>query len=63
MVQRSGTCTKICAEEPRPLFIHCYGHALNLAVGDTVKRHGIKSKEKLVQRMLDIESLSFLSSF
>ena len=34
---RSGTCTKICAEEPRPLFIHCYGHALNLAVGDTVK--------------------------
>ena len=24
--------------EPRAVFTHCYGHSLNLAVGDTVKQ-------------------------
>ena len=38
---RNGTCTKICAEEPRAIFIHCYGHALNLAAGDTIKGNKI----------------------
>ena len=32
---------QICSEEPRATFIHCYGHALNLVVRDTVKRNHI----------------------
>ena len=38
---RSGASTQICAEEPRAIFVHCYGHALNLAASDTVKRNKI----------------------
>ena len=34
---RSGVATTIRAKEPRALYTHCYGHALNLAVQDTVK--------------------------
>ena len=34
---RSGASTQICAE-PRAIFVYCYGHALNLAASDTVKR-------------------------
>jgi len=26
------------SEEPRALFTHCYGHALNLAASDSVKK-------------------------
>ena len=28
---RSGVATQILQEEPRALYTHCYGHALNLA--------------------------------
>ena len=35
---KSGVAATIKKEEPRALFTHCYGHALNLACGDTVKR-------------------------
>ena len=31
--------TQFSREEPRAIFIHCYGHALNLAVGDCVKKN------------------------
>lgn len=34
---QSGVAKRICDEEPRALYTHCYGHALNLAVADTVK--------------------------
>ena len=34
---RNGVATQICEEEPKALFLHCCGHALNLAVSDTVK--------------------------
>ena len=34
---RNGVATQICVEEPKALFLHCCGHALNLAVSDTVK--------------------------
>ena len=34
-------------EEPRATFTHCYGHALNLAAGDTIK------KNKLLRNALD----------
>ena len=29
------------AEEPRAMYTHCYGHALNLAASDTVKRNKV----------------------
>jgi hypothetical protein len=35
---RSGVATRILNEEKRALYTHCYGHALNLAVSDTVKK-------------------------
>ena len=34
---KNGVATQICEEEPKALFLHCNGHALNLAVSDTVK--------------------------
>jgi hypothetical protein len=35
---KSGVATQLRKDECRAVYIHCYGHALNLAVGDTVKR-------------------------
>ena len=35
---KSGVSTKFLSEEPRALYTHCYGHALNLACADTVKQ-------------------------
>ena len=34
---RSGVATQLSNEEPRALFVHCYGHSLNLAMCDTMK--------------------------
>ena len=41
---RAGVAVKIQDVEPRAVFTHCYGHALNLAVSDTITK---------VQRMKD----------
>ncbi len=38
---RNGVSTQIASEEPRANFVHCFGHALNLAAGDTVKQNKI----------------------
>ena len=38
---KSGVAKMITDEEPHAVFTHCYGHALNLAVGDTVKQCSI----------------------
>ena len=35
---RNGVATQIMREEKRAVYTHCYGHSLNLAVGDTIKR-------------------------
>ena len=35
---KKGVAANIASKEPRAVHTHCYGHALNLAVGDTVKR-------------------------
>ena len=35
---RKGVAAIITQEESRALYTHCYGHALNLAVADTVKQ-------------------------
>ena len=34
---RNGVAKQLTDEESQAIFTHCYGHALNLAVGDTVK--------------------------
>ena len=45
---RSGVATQLRDEENRAVFLHCYGHALNLAVGDSVKN------SKLLKDALEI---------
>ena len=35
---RSGFAKQICDEEPHALYLHCHGHALNLAAGDSIKK-------------------------
>jgi len=35
---KKGVATQIADKEPRAIYTHCYGHALNLAVGDTVRQ-------------------------
>ena len=39
---RNGVAKQLTEEEPRAIFTHCYGHALNLAVGDTVKKNAFE---------------------
>ena len=41
---RNGVATKLQADEPRALLVHCYGHALNLAVGDAIKQSNVCRK-------------------
>ena len=36
--KKSGVAARLSADEPRAVFKHCYGHSLNLACGDTIKR-------------------------
>ena len=36
-----GVAVKIQEKEPRAVFTHCFGHALNLSVSDTIKQSGI----------------------
>ena len=35
---RSGVSTQLSSEEPHAVYTHCYGHALNLAVGYVMKK-------------------------
>lgn len=44
---KSGVAKRITDLEPRALYIHCYGHALNLEAGDAIKQ------SKLMQDALD----------
>ena len=44
---RNGVAVQMCAEEPRAMYSRCYGHALNLAASDTVK------KNKILRDVLD----------
>ena len=45
---KSGVSTLIMKEESRAVFTHCYGHSLNLAMNDIVKR------SKLMKSALDV---------
>ncbi len=44
---RNGVKTQILMQEPRALFTHCYGHALSLAVADSIK------SVKVLQSVMD----------
>ena len=35
---KAGVATKVQEIEPRAVFKHCYGHALNLGVSDAIKK-------------------------
>ena len=35
---KAGVAARIAQKEPRAVYTHCFGHALNLAVSDTVRR-------------------------
>ena len=35
---KSGVAKKVCDTEPRAVYMHCYGHALNLACSDTIRQ-------------------------
>lgn len=39
--RKAGVAARLAELEPRALFTHCFGHALSLAVSDTVKRSSI----------------------
>ena len=40
---KSGVSTQLSKEEPRAAYTHCYGHALNLAVNDMMKKNRLMS--------------------
>ena len=52
---KSGVATKILDLEPRALYTHCYGHALNLATQDTLK--GIKIMQDVLDTVYEITKL------
>ena len=35
---RTGVAKQLSQDEPRAVYTHCYGHALNLACGDTIRQ-------------------------
>ena len=46
---KKGVAKTIADKESRAIFIHCYGHALNLGVGDTIKQcHLMKSALEVI---------------
>ena len=38
---RNGVATQIQDDEPRAVYMHCYGHSLNLAASDTIRQHKV----------------------
>ena len=45
---KNGVATQILTVEPRAIYTHCYGHSLNLAMCDTIK------KCKLTRNAMDV---------
>lgn len=56
---RSGIAKQITDIESRAIYTHCYGHSLNLEVGDTVKT--IKSLQDVMDIAYEISGLIKLS--
>jgi hypothetical protein len=46
--ERTGLKTRILDVNPKAMYIHCYGHSLNLAVQDTVK------SIKMIKDIIDV---------
>ena len=40
---KSGVSTQLSKEEPRAVYTHCYGHALNITVSDMMKKNRLMS--------------------
>ena len=57
--QNQGLLTQIKNYEPREILTHCYGHALELAVGDTVK--GVKFLGNTLDTTYEISKLTKFS--
>ena len=52
---KNGVAKLICDDEPRAVYTHCYGHALNLAVHDTLKQcRTMKSCLKTVNEIVKL---------
>ena len=45
---KSGIAVRICKEEPRAIYTHCYGHSINLAASDAIR------SSKIMKDALDI---------
>ena len=39
---RKGVATQLASKEKRAVLTHCYDHALNLAVGDSMKQSNLR---------------------
>jgi len=52
---RGGVAKQLLDEEPRAVYTHCYGHSLNLAVGDTVK--GCKIMKDSLDLIFEVSKL------
>ena len=67
---RNGVAAQLCKEEARAVYTHCYGHSLNLAAADAVKRSALMKSAldttyeitKLVKYSPRIEELFFRHS-
>ena len=57
---RSGVATQIMKDEPKAIYTHCYGHALNLACQDTIR--GIKVVRDALDTTFEISKLLKYSS-
>ena len=52
---KSGVAKQILEEEPRAFYMHCYGHALNLAASDTIR--GIRLLKNALDTTHEISKL------
>ena len=52
---KSGVATQIAKDEPRALYVHCYGHSLNLACHDTIR--DIKSLKDALDTAFELSKL------
>ena len=55
---RSGVAKRISELEPRTIFTHCFGHALNLAACDTLKKSKVtKNALELTTKLLSLSNV------
>ena len=58
---KCGVAKRICELEPRAVYTHCYGHALNMADGDTLKQS--KLMKGALEMTWEITSTCLLFNF